>query len=563
MKGIQNTNTSNFSTVIGNGRKFIVPKFQRDYSWEKEQWDDLWQDIITMREDRDEHYMGYLVLQTKDEKTFYIIDGQQRFTTIIIIILAAINNIQKLVLKGIKADENERRIANLKNTYLGKEDPVTLEYDNILVLNRNNNPFFRDYLVKLGNLKVRNLKATEKLMKQCFEFYDQKMNGLYQNGEDYASLVQDLVDNLYFTQIVVNDEMNAFRVFETLNARGVQLSSSDLLKNYLFSLVDKKTSHESYIDRLEEKWAKLTDNIKAEKLPEFLRYYWNTNHKAIRANEVFKTIRKNVIEDKEVFLLLDDLLRYSDIYMALLDENDEIWENSNIKHLIALMKLFKLKQPYSLLMAAHIKLGNEDFVNLLKMVIIICFRYNVICDKNPNDQESPFNNLAMIISKEGRIDYSLLYPIIVDDNEFKNSFQEKSFPYNSRNAKIIRYILGKIERFKGSTLDVSFDDDNASIEHILPQDYDEDWNIDDDKARRMIGRLGNTCLLEKKKNRELQNMSFQNKKTVYISSTYYYAKKIALEYDEWTENSIIKIQKEMAAAATSIWKIPVIINKNK
>uniref|UniRef100_UPI00266D9D24 DUF262 domain-containing protein n=1 Tax=uncultured Prevotella sp. TaxID=159272 RepID=UPI00266D9D24 len=90
MKGIQNTSTNNFSSIIGNNRKFIVPKFQRDYSWGVEQWDDLWQNILTMIDEEEDHYMGYLVLQTNDDKSFHIIDGQQRFTTVTILILASI-----------------------------------------------------------------------------------------------------------------------------------------------------------------------------------------------------------------------------------------------------------------------------------------------------------------------------------------------------------------------------------------------------------------------------------------------------------------------------------------
>jgi len=326
MKGIQNTNTSNFSAVMGNNRSFSVPKFQRDYSWETEQWDDLWQDIVTMIEEHDEHYMGYLVLQTKDDKHFYIIDGQQRFTTIILLILAAIKNIKRLIENGIDSDSNEKRVKTLLNLYIGKEDPVTLEYDNVLELNRNNNPYFKDYIVKMGELRVRNLKATEKLMKRCFEFYDQKLKGRFSTGQDYASFIQNVVDNLYFTQIVVNDEMNAFRVFETLNARRVQLSSSDLLKNYLFSLVDRGKTYQSYIEVLENKWSRLTDNIRAEKLPEFLRYYWNTKHKSIRSKDVFKTIRSEIKIDSQVFELMNELIDYSDIYMALGDKNDEMWK---------------------------------------------------------------------------------------------------------------------------------------------------------------------------------------------------------------------------------------------
>lgn len=505
--------------------------------------------------EHDEHYMGYLVLQTEDEKHYYIIDGQQRFTTIILLILAAIKNVDRLVQKGIDPEDNKRRIETLKTIYIGKEDPVTLEYDNLLELNRNNDPFFKDYIVKMGELRVRNLKATEKLMKRCFEFFDQKLKGLYQSGKDYASFIQTVVDNLYFTQIVVNDEMNAFRVFETLNARGVQLSSSDLLKNYLFSLVDRNHTHQSHIETLEGKWTRLTDNIKAEKLPEFLRYYWNIRHKAIRANEVFKTIRKDITTDTEVFALVNEMIGFSDVYMALRDENDELWEDNETKLYIGLLNLFRLKQPYSVLMAAKMYLDNQSFKKLLKTVVTLCFRYNVICDRNPNDQDLPFNSLAMLISHERRVDYSLLAPIMVEDTEFQNAFQEKMFPYNSRNAKIVRYILGRIEHYKGSTLDVQLDDENASIEHVLPQNYGDDWEVDEEKAPRLLFRLGNMCLLEKRLNRELQDAPYEVKKSVYATSSYYYARKIAEEFNQWSEKAIVKQQKEMAKAAVSIWRI--------
>ena len=555
MKGIQNTVTSNFSSVVSNNRRFIVPRFQRDYSWDVEQWDDLWQDILTMIEEHDEHYMGYLVLQTEDEKTYYIIDGQQRFTTIILLILAAIKNIERFVAAGVEKEDNLRRIEGLTNLFVGKEDPVTLEYDNLLQLNRNNDPFFRDYIVKLANLNVRNLKASEKLMKRCFEFFDQKLKGYCPNGREYASFIQTVVDSLYFTMIVVDDEMNAFRVFETLNARGVQLSSSDLLKNYLFSLVDRDHSHQSHIDTLENKWSQLTDNIRAEKLPEFLRYYWNTQHKSIRANVVYKVIRKEVTVDTQVFQLVNEMIRFSDVYMALMDENDELWEDQETRHFIGLLNLFRLKQPYSALMAAKINLEAKDFKQLLKTIVRLCFRYNIICDRNPNDQDLPFNNLAVLISHEKRVDNSLLAPIMVEDSEFMNAFQEKSFSYNSRNAKIIRYILGRIERFKGSALDVQYDDENASIEHVLPQNYDETWDIDEAKAPRLVGRLGNMCLLERSVNRDLQDAPFEVKKSAYAKSSYYYAHRISEEEPQWNENSIMRFQKEMAKAAVSIWKI--------
>lgn len=557
MKGIQNTITGNFSSIISTNRRFVVPKFQRDYSWNNEQWDDLWQDIETMIEEHDEHYMGYLVLQTQDDKLFYIIDGQQRFTTVLLLIYAAIKCIERQIAQGIDVEDNTRRCESLKSLYIGKEDPVTLDYDNLLTLNRNNNPYFCDYILKLGDLKARNLTTTEKLMRSCFEYYEQKLIGKFNSGKEYASFIQTVADGLHFTQIVVNDEMNAFRVFETLNARGVQLSSADLLKNYLFSKVDSDTTHSSRIDTLERKWSILTDNIKAEKLPEFLRYYWNMQHKTIRANAVYKTIRQEIKEDKQVFLLLDDLIAYSDIYMALTDENDEMWTDAEVKENIGLLNLFRLKQPFSLLMAAKNNLADNEFKRVLKTVIMMCFRYNVICDRNPNDQETPFNALAQSISIDKVVDLKKLSSIMVDDTEFKIAFKEKSFPYNSRNAKVVKYILGKIEYFKGSTHLVHYDDDNVSIEHIYPQNPTDEWELDEAKMQRFIFRLGNICLLEKNLNRVIQNVGFEKKLPVYQKSSYYYAKKISSDYTEWNDSSIIKLQTEMANSAVSIWKVSI------
>lgn len=183
-----------------------------------------------MIEEHDEHYMGYLVLQTQDDKLFYIIDGQQRFTTVLLLIYAAIKCIERQIAQGIDVEDNTRRCESLKSLYIGKEDPVTLDYDNLLTLNRNNNPYFCDYILKLGDLKARNLTTTEKLMRSCFEYYEQKLIGKFNSGKEYASFIQTVADGLHFTQIVVNDEMNAFRVFETLNARGVPRTIHEMQK---------------------------------------------------------------------------------------------------------------------------------------------------------------------------------------------------------------------------------------------------------------------------------------------------------------------------------------------
>lgn len=121
----------------------------------------------------------------------------------------------------------------------------------------------------------------------------------------------------------------------------------------------------------------------------------------------------------------------------------------------------------------------------------------------------------------------------------------------------MKYILGKIEYFKGSTHLVHYDDDNVSIEHIYPQNPTDEWDLDETKMQRFVFRLGNICLLEKNLNRVIQNVSFEKKLPIYQKSSYYYAKKISSDYTEWNDSSIIKLQTEMANSAVSIWKVSI------
>ncbi|MCH3980515.1 MAG: DUF262 domain-containing HNH endonuclease family protein [Prevotella sp.] len=557
MKGIENTSTINFGDLIGNNRKYIVPRFQRDYSWEEQQWDDLWQDIISMMNEKGDHYMGYLVLQSSDSRNneFRIIDGQQHFTTITLLILALIKAIKKKAEAGINAENNKSRYETLMQTYIGRMDPVSLEYDNILVLNKNDDPYYRDYIVKLGELRSRNLLVSQKLLKNCFEWYEVRVNGLKYTDQEYADFIVKLVSNLFFTVITVNDEMNAFRVFETLNARGVQLSSADLLKNYLFSLVDDDHSPKRLND-LEAKWNELSSNVKTEKLPDFIRYYWNIRNKSIRSTDLFKAIRKKITNATEVFELVNQMLSYSDVYMALKDPNDEMWQNHvEISRNIELLKLFGLKQPYSVLMVAYKKLPLDAFEKLLSAIVITCFRYNVICSKNPNDIEKVFNDIALSIYEGQFKGISQLQKIYITDSEFQNSFAIKSFVLTSRNTKVIRYILGMIEQNVEGGLNVDIHDDANSIEHILPQNPGEEWNIDQYKADQYVNRVGNMCLLDQKVNRQIGNLTYSEKKEKYRLSEFATTRKIPEHYNDWNENTILSRQKQMAKRAVNIWRL--------
>ena len=317
-----NFNTSNqtFRQLLGNGLLYRVPPFQRDYSWTEEEWDDLWQDILGLFEEDGEqaHYMGYLVLQSSNNKQFDIIDGQQRLTTISILILAALAHLQNLVNKAIDPDKNQRRKDNLQNSYIGYVDPVSLIPRSKLELNRHNNRFYQTYLVPLEPIPVRGLNASEHQLRKAFNWFRDKIAARsQQSGEAVAIFVDTIVDKLFFTAIAVTDELNAFKVFETLNSRGVRLSATDLLKNYLFSVIASDHTHETELKALEEKWERIVDELGSESFPDFLRVYWNSCHKLVRKADLFKTIRRHVTTKEQSFALLRELDRFTSIYAAL------------------------------------------------------------------------------------------------------------------------------------------------------------------------------------------------------------------------------------------------------
>ncbi len=169
------TGNKTYRSLIGNGLTYTVPAFQRDYSWEEDQWDDLWQDILKALEDGIDHYMGYLVLQTTDSKHHLIVDGQQRMTTMALFVLALMKNLRELVDAGVDAANNAQRLELLRATYIGYLDPVTLVAQSKLKLNRHNDYFFQNYLVPLLPGPKRGQRESVKRLQQGFDWWDKKI----------------------------------------------------------------------------------------------------------------------------------------------------------------------------------------------------------------------------------------------------------------------------------------------------------------------------------------------------------------------------------------------------
>lgn len=561
-----NLDTSNrtYRQLMGNGLIYLVPRFQRDYSWSSEEWDDLWRDIEVLFEENgeSEHYMGYLVLQSKDSKNFDVIDGQQRLSTLSILVLAVLGNIQKLIEDDIDSENNKRRLEQLRSSYIGYLDPVTLIPRSKLNLNRNNDSLYQRYLVPLEPAPKRNLKATEHLMRKAYDwFYDavSKMFAEDKNGQRLAQFIDTLSDKLFFTVINVTNEINAYKVFETLNARGVKLSSTDLLKNYLFSVVHNSGSDDHEMNELDDRWERLVGLIGSGSLPDFLRAYWNSQNRFVRHSELFKRIREKITSKGEVFSLIRDIERNAEVYAALPNADDSFWNHDQGKQ-IKLLRMFNVKQLYPLLLAAYQKLEDSDFTILLRSCVTISFRYNVIGNLAANEQERVYNRVAMGISS-GDIDgiqsiLNSLKPIYVSDEKFKNDFTDKELrTTQTRNKRIVRYLLFEIERHV-STNSYDFESGSYNIEHVMPESLGDDWDdIEDRIHEQFIYRLGNMTLLTKSVNREIGNSSFDVKKIKFEQSEFLITNRIATENESWNGDRIHLHQKWLARQASSIWRI--------
>ncbi len=560
------TENNTFRKLIGNGLTYRIPRFQRDYSWTNEEWEDLWMDLLsTLNTDSETaHYMGYLVLQSNDDKTFDVIDGQQRLTTISLIVLAILKNLQHLIDTDIDAESNKRRMDQIRQIYVGYLDPVTLVARPKLTLNRNNNNYFQTYLVPLGHLPQRGFRASEHLLRKAFEWFDKRVAGYLRantgdEGMRLAKLMEDISDRLFFTVITVTDELNAYKVFETLNARGVRLSATDLLKNYLFSVLDRGNENDHELRNLEDRWEAIVGRLQSENFPDFLRVHWNSRRSFARQADLFKTIRAQITAAEAVFQLLRDMEEDLDTYLALSSPEPSEWSQED-KQLVGVLKTFRVRQPFPLLLAAKRIFDAPDFTGLLRATVVISMRFNVIGSQSTAEQERKYNEVAERVAKRELISLGpmlqQLRSIYLDDALFKTTFAEKIIrTTDSRNNRVVRFILCSIEKHISQQVH-DFASDAFNIEHILPQNAPDNWGgIGNDDAEALVYRLGNMTLLQTGSNRDLGNSEYHQKRETYRQSGFAITKKLGDENIDWTPDRIAARQNWMATQAAAIWRI--------
>jgi len=542
--------------LLSNSVEYKVPNFQRNYTWGPEEWGDLWDDICALEEDEQhtngkrqdgQHYMGYLVLQQQASREFVIVDGQQRITTLCLLALATAECIEDEDIK----DEISKR-------YLYVKDVPDLIPRSRLVLNQINAPFYQQHLLERNFKKsVRREHRSNQKMHNAFVYFREQIQKKFgkegADGEISKFFDHRVGDGLLFTVLNVQNYESAFIIFETLNARGVELSSPDLLKNHLFSIVHDSSSDRN-MRQLEDRWQQASNTLGLENMTTFLRHYWNARGGAlVRKKNLYRAIRRELNMRNLVFPFLDGMNAASEIYAQLRRPEPEDWQFKQVQYLSRLA-IYHANQQYPLLLAAHDKWGaNDEFTKLVRYCSVIVFRWAVIGGLNRGDLEPAFSECVTAVRDGARSASelrSILKKVYLNDARFADDFAD----FTVSTDKLAKHILFEIEsQMSGS--DYSAQSAKYSLEHIVPENPEDGWDEFDNRLMDLfLWRLGNLTLLDSKKNKRIGNQPFTAKREIYESSRFALTRGCA-EYDEWTPGAINQRQREMAETAKAIWRI--------
>lgn len=554
------------ATVLSNGKRYVVPMFQRDYAWEQDEWSELWADILEL--DRStgaptNHYLGALVLQATDDRAeTNIIDGQQRLVTLSLLALAVIVRIERLADSGVEVDDNRERARLLREKFVSTKDPASLQYRSRLRLNGSDNGFYQTYLVQ-GVMPTRpnGLKGSEARLYQAFRYLDQRVGdhlGAAATGADLARFLEHVVANrLSFIEIRVDDDETAFAVFETLNARGVALGTADLLKNFVFSVARTGGAHDLEQARL--LWEQIISVVPMTDVHSLLFHKLASKVPELREKRVFSEVKKRIPKEQTVFEFLRELKDAAEIYAALDDPDSELWmPYPEARRHVRVLKLLKVEQFRPVVLSAFTRFADrpERLTRLLRNLAIISVRAAVF-RINTGDLQRAYQATALRI-ETGELKSPLaitrdLADITPSDDQFRGAFAGLAVDPRGPRKRWLRYLLASLEAAVGGH-SIDFEAADATIEHILPDNPGPDWGLFSEEERSVYTtRLGNLTPLEYAINRGLGATSFERKRAAYQQSAYELTRGITAA--EWSPAAVRERQGRLADLAVQVWSI--------
>lgn len=545
----------NIFSILDGNKQFIIPLYQRLYSWDKIQCEQLWTDIVNMQKKHKQgHFVGSIVniaekaMPTGVQK-YMIIDGQQRLTTLTLLLIAlrdyAQNHPEDETINAVKIEN-----VHLKNQYEKKDERYKL------LLTQTD----KDNLIAL--IEKRSGIDTETKIYKNYCFFQEKIE---QN--DIKPLeIYEAVGKLQIVNITLERTVDdAQAIFESLNSTGKELSQSDLIRNYVLMGLDTEKQTELY----ENIWRpmELLFGKQTDKLDGFFRNYLTLKLARVpRENDIYDEFKLYRLKDANLSIekLCQDLLDYAEIYTDILFEKSV---NITRKKLYQDINTLQISVAYPFLMKVCMDCKNEiisenELIEIISLCCSYVFRRN-ICGIPTNSLNKTFATLRTHINEDDYLNsikaFMILrndYRLFPDDELFTEAFVKKDI-YNMRTRN---YLLNHLENFENKTSVVI---ENLTIEHIMPQNTDlcEEWKKDlgsnwKDVQKQYLHTIGNLTLTAY--NSEMSDKPFAEKMEMDggFKQSALRLNSYVIKQCTWNEEKIKERARELAQKAVKIWKYP-------
>jgi uncharacterized protein with ParB-like and HNH nuclease domain len=555
---------SNFLKLLEGRKQFIIPIYQRTYSWTLEQCEQLWDDICWAAENDSVagHFIGSIVYiekglyQVTSVPQLMVIDGQQRLTTIFLL-LAVLG--KTLMERNEEAEITRKKI---NNYYLfNSEETGELRYK-LLLTKRD-----KDTLNFL--LEDRDADLPSKRIVETYKFFERQVQKYTNLPLLYRGLGKLIIVDIALDRNYDNPQL----IFESLNSKGLDLSQADLIRNYILMKLDKDEQEELYNNY----WYKMEDSFRNSEVPDifdrFIRDYLTVKTGRIcKIDEIYSSFKKYVQKKEEsIQQIVSDILCYSRYYAKFVLTKEEDKELNIIFRDINTLKV-DVAYPFLLTLYDDYErqiLSRDEFINILKLVESYVFR-RAICEIPTNSLNKTFADLGREIEKENYLEsvqaaflYKDSYKRFPRDEEFRKKFVAKDV-YNFRNRN---YLLRKLENY-GRKEEVIVG--NYTIEHIIPQNKNLslDWRKElgenwEEVHSAYLHTIGNLTLTGY--NSELNDRPFIEKRDLeggFANSPLQLNKSLA-RLEHWNGEEILKRANILADLALKIWPCPApdFINK--
>ena len=542
-----------------NGEKQnLIPLFQRPYTWTEENWKVLWADLMVQYEadDAGAHFMGAIVSVPARAipvgvSKYLIIDGQQRLTTVSILLCA---------LRDVLDANSASRIQEVYLTNRFREPEDTLKFLPTQVDRDAYRAIALDRQIPESNKGVQIAAA--------YHFFKKLLKGKDRDNDvsiDPGKVLSTLEQSLQVVMINLADDDDPYLIFESLNFKGEPLNQADLVRNYILMRFKHTISAGGEQERVYAKYWIPLEKMLTSNLTEFFRHYTMKNGDDIKKGGIYAAIRtrlKKMDSTLEVESEMESMQRFGGFYAAFLSPESE--QAATIRNCLNDIKDIKVTTSYPLLLRLFDarnagNLSDIDLEKCLRLVESLVVR-RAVCGVATNALNKIFLQLAKNFPSTDHFQWlhrflssfsgSGRFP---KDAEFAAAFMTQ--PQYGRG--MTRFILCRLERSFNhkEIVDLSV----TTIEHVLPQTLNDEWRNElgpesEQIHNTLIHTFGNLTLTGY--NSELGNLSFSDKK-VKLENTHIELNRWILEQENWRAEEIENRAKIMLSMASKIWISPL------